>query len=263
MTAIVRSHKALRITEESVRDFEDTVVVETPLTLYVNDEEFVTLVCTPEFLDELVVGFIASEGLIRTFEDIRSLAVDATRGMAWVALQTQNELQRRMFGKRVFSSCCGRGRTSFYFFNDTRTARPVEAEWTVPRSVCFETMAALQSQSHAFHVTGGIHNAALADLSGRLVAVRSDIGRHNALDKLYGWALHHRLDLGKTMAVFSGRVSSEVLLKIAKMGVPLLLSKSAPTDLGLNMAEDLGITVVGFLRARTMNVYTHPRRIAQ
>lgn len=92
--------------------------------------------------------------------------------------------------------------------------------------------------------------------------VRTDIGRHNTLDKLYGHALRREIALDERAVVFSGRISSEVLLKVVKMGCPLLLSKSAPTDLALELADQLGVTAVGFLRGEAMNVYTHPERIA-
>ncbi|MBE3551990.1 MAG: formate dehydrogenase accessory sulfurtransferase FdhD [Kyrpidia tusciae] len=262
MAANVRSYKAKRITLDHVQEFDDTVAVETPLTLYVNDEEFVTLVCTPDCVEELITGFLASEGLIRGAEDIGSLTVDTAEGVVWASLPRLSTPARRMFGKRILTSCCGRGRTSFYFFNDARTARKIIGTWTVSPEACFRAMASLQQASQLFHATGGIHHAALAQSSGDLVAVRADVGRHNALDKLYGWALRGRFDATQAMVVFSGRVSSEVLLKVAKMGAPILLSKSAPTDLGLRLADELGVTVAGFLRGNGMNVYTHAERIA-
>ncbi|MBX6394705.1 MAG: formate dehydrogenase accessory sulfurtransferase FdhD [Alicyclobacillaceae bacterium] len=263
MGHITRTQRAWKIKDGHATIFEDTVVVESPLTIYLDEEEFVTLVCTPDSLEELVVGFLASEGLIRTADDVVSLTFDSRDSIAYVKLRHKDRPERTMFGRRILSSCCGRSRTSFYFFNDARTARSVQTAWSVPASLCFDAMAALQERSAAFHITGGIHNAALATPDGNMLAMRSDIGRHNALDKLYGWALRSGQDLAHTMIVFSGRVSSEVLLKISKMGVPILLSKSAPTDLALRMADDLGITVVGFLRGRHMNVYTHPERIAE
>ncbi len=105
-----------------------------------------------------------------------------------------------------------------------------------------------------------MHTAALAGPEG-LEAVRIDIGRHNTLDKLYGHALRHGWSLSERVVAFSGRISSEVLLKVAKMGAPVLLSKSAPTDLALRLAEELGVTTVGFLRGASMNVYTYPERL--
>jgi FdhD protein len=127
---------------------------------------------------------------------------------------------------------------------------------------CFRLMQLLQERSTDFQATGGIHNAALCT-PNELVIVRSDIGRHNALDKIYGYCLQHELSLSDKLIVFSGRVSSEVLLKVSKMGIGIILSKSAPTTLALDLARDLGITIVGFLRGQTFNVYTHVDQIIE
>src|SRR5699024_4164892 len=121
-------------------------------------------------------------------------------------------------------------------------------------------MNELQNQSDHFQATGGVHNAALCTVD-ELVAIKTDIGRHNALDKIYGYILEHDIPLADKIIVFSGRISSEVLLKISKTAIGILISKSAPTDLALNLANDLGITAIGFARRNQMNIYTHPHRI--
>jgi FdhD protein len=123
-------------------------------------------------------------------------------------------------------------------------------------------MRLLHDSSDDFQATGGVHNAALCE-PDRLLAVRADIGRHNALDKLFGHSLRSGISPHGKIIAFSGRLSSEVVLKTAKIGAAVLLSKSAPTDLALDLAHDLGITAVGFIRGDRMNVYTHPERIAE
>jgi FdhD protein len=123
-------------------------------------------------------------------------------------------------------------------------------------------MKSLQNGSVIFQQTGGVHNATLCSES-KIIVARSDIGRHNALDKLYGYCLLQQIPVRDKIIAFSGRVSSEVLLKVSKIGVGILLSKSAPTDLALQLAEDLNITVVGFIRGNKLNVYTHPEHILE
>lgn len=241
--------------------FQDQVVTEYPLTILVNGRELATVVCSPSHLEELVLGFLTAEGVLRRGERIAALTVIPAEGIAAVdAPDRVGAPEQELFGKRWVGSCCGKSRAGFYFVNDARTARPVTGDLRLAASDCFRLMERLHRASPLFARTGGVHNAALATREG-LEAVRTDIGRHNTLDKLYGYSLQNGVPLGRRLVVFSGRVSSEVLLKVAKMGCPVLLSKSAPTALALELAEELGVTAVGFLRRGTLNVYTHPQRI--
>ena len=121
-------------------------------------------------------------------------------------------------------------------------------------------METMQNSSTIFQDTGGVHNAALCDKNGMVVA-RTDIGRHNALDKIYGYCLKHSISIEDKVIVFSGRISSEILIKVAKIKCGIVLSKSAPTELSLRLAEELGITTVGFIRNKSLNIYTNPERI--
>ncbi|GAE25718.1 formate dehydrogenase chain D [Halalkalibacter wakoensis JCM 9140] len=131
---------------------------------------------------------------------------------------------------------------------------------TVTAEQCIELMRKMQEASLTFKNTGGVHNAALCTADELLVS-RSDIGRHNALDKLYGYSLLNGISVRDKILVFSGRISSEILTKAAKLGVGIVLSKSAPTDLAIQLAEDLNITAVGFIRGASFNIYSHPERI--
>lgn len=242
-------------------EVEDEVAGEYPLTLIVNGREMATLVCTPTHLEEMALGFLTAEGVLRRGEEVRRLFVDREQGVAEIeAPGREGALEQEMFGKRYVGSCCGKSRTGFYMANDARTARRVESDLAVDAGACFELMAELQDDSSLFGRTGGVHNAGLAGPGG-LEVVRTDIGRHNTLDKLYGHALREEIELEQRVVVFSGRISSEILLKVSKMGCPVLLSKCAPTTLALEMAEELGVTAVGFLRPDRMTVYTHPERI--
>ncbi|MFC4302532.1 formate dehydrogenase accessory sulfurtransferase FdhD [Cohnella boryungensis] len=238
---------------------DDEIAAEFPLTIRLDGEEFATLVCSPSDLHDLVVGFLASEGIIRSAEEIKTFTLDEVRGMAYVDLHRPQSSAKELHSKRLIGSCCGKSR-QFYFHNDARTARTVAGGAAIAPQRCFELMKRMQDSSVEFHLTGGVHNAAFFD-EADLMEVRSDIGRHNALDKLFGHSLRQRASMRRGVIAFSGRLSSEVVLKAAKIGCPILLSKSAPTDLALRLAEDLGMTCVGFIRANSMNVYTHPQRI--
>ncbi|UOQ46501.1 formate dehydrogenase accessory sulfurtransferase FdhD [Halobacillus salinarum] len=250
--------KISKFQKDQLMETEDVVAVEYPITIHINGEEFATMVCTPLHLEELVVGFLASEGAILKRTDIASLEIDEDAGFAHVELN-RSLPDLTQGNKRWIGSCCGKSR-AFYFQNDAKTARTVMNHFQIKPGQCFNLMEAFHTQAEMFQKTGGVHQAALATEEG-LELVFSDIGRHNALDKLYGYMLLHQLTKRNKLIIFSGRISSEVLLKISKMGIGLLLSKSAPTNLALELAEDLNITAVGFVRKERMNVYTHPERL--
>ncbi|WP_028612772.1 formate dehydrogenase accessory sulfurtransferase FdhD [Paenibacillus harenae] len=240
-------------------EMEDTIAAELPLTLKIDGDEFATFVCSPSDLQELVIGFLASEGVVRAAGQVKKMTIHEDTGFAYVELEHKLSADRSQYSKRFIGSCCGKSR-QFYFHNDMLTAKTVMTRTRIPASQCIRFMRELQDSSADFRSTGGVHNAAIGSVS-RLLAVRTDIGRHNALDKLFGYCLLHRLRTSDKAIAFSGRLSSEVVLKTAKIGCGILLSKSAPTDLALRLANDLGITCVGFIRGGEMNVYTHHERI--
>ncbi|MCJ8006103.1 formate dehydrogenase accessory sulfurtransferase FdhD [Lederbergia wuyishanensis] len=237
----------------------DIAAVEYPLTIYLEDEEFATIVCSPTNIKELVIGFLASEGLIRNVDQISSIDIDEHRGYAYVYLKIKQSINKEFFSKRMIGSCCGKSR-QFYFYNDANTAKTIMSRHTISINECFSLMKQLQECSIDFQQTGGVHNAALCTNDNILFSY-SDIGRHNALDKLYGHVLQHNITVKDKVIVFSGRISSEVILKISKIGGGILISKSAPTTLGIELAKDLGITVIGFVRKEKLNIYSHPERI--
>jgi FdhD protein len=257
--AVTARWRTVRIAGGERIEREDDIAAEYPLTFRLDGEEFATIVCTPSDLEDLAVGFLASEGVIRTPDDLRSLDIDPQRGFVYAELRRKASFSQAYYGKRFIGSCCGKSR-QFYFQSDVRTARTSVSRTRLAPAQCAALMEELQRRSAAFRQTGGVHNAALCTPE-ELLVVRADIGRHNALDKVYGSALRSRIPTADKIVAFSGRISSEVALKAAKIGVGLLLSKSAPTDLALKLADDLGITCVGFIRGGEMNVYTHAHRI--
>jgi FdhD protein len=240
---------------------EEEVVTEYPLTIMINGDEFATMVCTPTHLEELVIGFLASEGMILLYhEDVKSINIDEDAGFAYVELHRKPTINQEFYSKRYIGSCCGKSRQSFYFHNDVRTARTSRSKVKITPQACLNLMSEMQKGSQVFKDTGGVHNAALCDTK-KLIISRTDIGRHNALDKIYGYCLMNGIQTKDKILAFSGRISSEVLLKVAKIGAGIILSKSAPTELALQMAEDLNLTAIGFIRGTKMNIYTHPERI--
>ncbi|MFD1705729.1 formate dehydrogenase accessory sulfurtransferase FdhD [Siminovitchia sediminis] len=253
--------QVLRYTGESLEEIEDQAAVEYPLTIYIDHEEFATIVCTPTHIRELTIGFLASEGLIRNIEDISSLEIDDDKGMAYVELKVKQVISKEFYSKRMIGSCCGKSR-QFYFYNDAKTAKTIMTRGKISAEQCLRLMKEMQEGSEEFQLTGGVHNAALGTPE-KLLFSYSDIGRHNALDKIFGHCLNQNISLKDKVIVFSGRISSEVVLKVSKIGIGILISKSAPTTLGIHLARDLGITAIGFARDDHFNIYSHPERIIE
>jgi len=255
------SREILRFSKGQTEQMEDVIVTEYPVTVKINGQEFVTMVCTPEHIEEMVIGYLASEGIIRKYDDIKDLWIQEKDGFVHVKTKMINPFYQDLQNKRYITSCCGASRQGFVFVNDKLTAKKMDTK-KIRISVedCFRLMNEMQESAETFQNTGGVHNAALCDRHG-IVLSRMDIGRHNALDKIYGYCLKNDISIRDKILVFSGRLSSEILLKVSKIGCEVVLTKSAPTELALKLAEELNITTVGFIRNGSLNVYTCPERI--
>ncbi|WP_079509319.1 formate dehydrogenase accessory sulfurtransferase FdhD [Mesobacillus jeotgali] len=263
MKPVEVKREILRFGNGQAERLEDSIVTEFTVTVKINGDELVTMVCTPDFIEEMVIGYLASEGIIKSYADIENLWIQEKEGFVHVKTAKSNSVYKNLQGKRYLSSCCGASRSAFVFATDARTAKKLhEVNTEIEVEDCFRLMKEMQDSAQLFQNTGGVHNASLCSLFGPVVS-RMDIGRHNALDKIYGYCLKNEISIHDKVIVFSGRISSEILLKVAKIGCPIVLSKSAPTELALKLADELGITTIGFIRNGSLNVYTHPERIAE
>lgn len=252
----------MRYEAGKLRTKQDLVVAEYPVTITINGREFATIVCSPAYIEDMVIGFLASEGVIPKFDQIQEIRLDQDKGFVHVQAANIYPFYEKLQNKRYITSCCGLSRQGFVFANDVLTAKRMNsASVQLTPGQVFSLMQEMDDNAELFHHTGGVHNAALC-APDRLILSRTDIGRHNALDKIYGHCLINNISVRDKVIAFSGRISSEILSKVAKIGCEIVLSKSAPTELALTLAEELGITTVGFIRGETFNVYTHPERIA-
>ncbi len=248
-----------RITKEGKKDTEDIVIKELPLTIILNNQELVTLLCSPTDLKYLAIGFLSSEGLIKNKDEIRKITLDDRRGVVRVEAGEERESASELLFKRVITSGCGRG-TSLYSAADVQKRIKVESQVSILAAEVFALVKEFQHHSQVYRTTGGVHSAALCDTKGILV-FNEDIGRHNAIDKIFGECVLRDIPTADRIVITSGRVSSEVLLKVTKRDVPIFISKSAPTNLAVRLAKDLGVTLIGFVRGERMNVYTHGWRV--
>ena len=243
-------------------DVDEEVTAESPLTVYINGSEFATVVCSPWETEYMAVGFLCAEGIVRTRAALGDMTVDAERGIVHVQVDGFEEsVASKVFLKRYINSCCGRSRASFYYSTDAMLCKRVESAARIAPERALELMELVVNRSAMFKRTGGVHGGLIADANG-VLSFHEDVGRNNVLDRIYGRCFLEGVDFSDKAVAFSGRVSSEIVLKMSKMGAPILVSHSAPSSLGLELAEDLGITVIAFARdGRRCTVYTHPERV--
>jgi FdhD protein len=236
---------------------EDVVAVEEPLEIRINGSPVAVTMRTPGHDEELALGFCLSEGLqpgsARLPDDLAANTVEVDAPGFDPA-----RLQRSFY---TSSSCgvCGKGALEAVSVETQR----VEGAFTVPADLAASLPDRLRAAQPAFAATGGLHATGLFSADGELVCLREDVGRHNALDKVVGWAFRDgRLPLAEAVLCVSGRLSFELVQKAAVAGCPVLVAVGAPSSLAVELARDRGITLCGFVRGGRMNVYTEPWRIA-
>ncbi len=256
---LTRPRQVLQFRGDQPGDTTVLLVQEVPFTIFLNGREFVTLLCTGHHLEDLALGFLRSEGLLRSLADVRTHHVDQGAGTARVDLVHDSSLRQELYMKRTLASGCGRA-SVYYQPLDALEIRPMETRLRVSAGQIRERMREMNQGSPLYRETRGTHNAALARADGLLVT-REDIGRHNAVDMIVGFALRQGLDLSDKILLTTGRASSEIVLKAARLGIPVLVSRSASTHLAVEIAGKVGMTLVGYVRGERMIVYTHPGRI--
>ncbi len=248
------------------RAVEDMLAVEEPLEIRVNGAPVTVTMRTPGHDLELAAGFLLTEGIIESADDIAAIrAADAETGAKSntvdVELHTENfeaaDLQRNFYAA---SSCgiCGKATIESIRRRGLRAPNP---EFRVRPEVLCGLPEAIRAQQAVFERTGGLHAAALFDAGGTLMALREDIGRHNAVDKVIGWAMHAaKLPLAESILMVSGRGGFEIAQKALAGGVPVMASVSAPSSLAVKLARELGLTLIGFLRGQRFVVYAGESR---
>jgi len=237
----------LRVRGAHVDEIAGEVVREQPLTIYVNDQKFLTLLCTPIDLEALVIGYLWMEKVIAGLDDVQRIEISPVDGRAEVTLRHAVTLPT----ERILTSGCGGGIT---FRIDHRLFPRLTSQLRIRPEMLSLRMKDLFAAAVHYKASRGIHGAALTD-GDRLLLVAEDVGRHNAVDKIMGSALRQGLATEDRILLSTGRVSSEMLLKAARMGVPLVASRTSPTEMAVALAEQLNITVCGYVRADNLNLY--------
>jgi FdhD protein len=244
-------HKVLKIMGDDSREVEDLVAQETRLKVSINGRHVLSLYCTPLMVRELVVGLVMTEGIA---DGVCTERMSIIYGEE-INVDVTDEGEVRTEGASITSGCVG-GIT----FQKKHTVAARDDGLTITVKTLGELFRKFHARSELYNVTGCIHSAALSD-GEDILCFAEDIGRHNAVDKVIGYCILEGLDFKGRVMLASGRLSSEIVSKCAKWGIPVVVSRTAPTALALKIAEESGITVVGFVRGKRMNVYTHTGRV--
>jgi FdhD protein len=229
------------------------------LRIILNGEPLITIQCSPGDLEALAAGFLVSEGIIRTKEEIAELALDAGAGVVRISTAGTNAARGKLLTERSLTTNCGRG-VSFSNADDREIRKRIFSDLHVTQDDLLSTYRRFQKNSVLHRETTAAHSAALCD-PGKIVVYVEDIGRHNTVDKVIGRCLLEEISPADRILVISGRISSEIILKAAAAGIPVLVSKSAPTDRGVDLARKLGITLIGFVYKEGMNIYAGAERV--
>ncbi len=248
----------LRINGNGRKKITATVTDEIPLTLELDGKELLTLLCSPGDTKELSVGFLYSSGIIKSMDDIRKIVIDRRNKTSFIELREKYSYGDLPF-KRMYSSGCGRG-IIFYNVLDKVPRGKLKSGFKISAGKITEIMSMFEKKSSAFRETGGVHSAGLSD-GKKILVFKEDIGRHNAVDKAVGGALMKELNFGNMFMLTSGRISSEIMFKLGRTGIPLVVSRGAPTDQAVKLAKELNLTLAGFVRGKRMNIYSSGGRI--
>jgi len=239
---------------------EVPVVREIPVNLRLNGREIITLLASDDALDFLAAGFLKAEGFISRREEILSITIDPQGEAVDVEATGVDPLAEKLLERRAVTSGCGKG-TTFTHALDALQARQAPAGPRVSVQEIRGLMHGLLRGSELYREAGGVHSAALATTQ-EIVIFRDDIGRHNAVDKIHGECFLRAIPVADKILLTTGRVSSEILVKAAKLGVAILVSRSSATDLALDLAVRTGITVVGRVRGGGITIYTGAERVS-
>ncbi len=245
-----KNYEILKIKGQEKTKEEDLVVVEYPLTLELDGKKIMTLFCSPKSLKELVIGYLYSEGHIESLSDLENIQIDEKKGLAKISLTKGREeiLEKKKLNTGMPST--------FEEIKDSLKDKRIRKNLPIHEEILMDFMATFTENSDTFTKTGGVHSCGLYDYEG-MIFFEDDIGRHNAYDKIFGRALLEGIDPKDKMILTSGRISSEMLVKAAKRQVPMIVSKSAPMSLAIDLANNLNMCLIGFVRGQRMNIYTN------
>ena len=248
------------VSAKKVQKMKDYVAEEKPLHIFLNRIHYATILCSPTNLKELAVGHVLSDGIIKSIEEIEKISFKG-EGVCHVKLKPNIDLEKRLklskhFSRIIFSVC---GSPSSY--KPSLRLPKIKSDLKAKAEIILNCVNSLNFIAETFRKTGGVHAAAIYKSDGTLVALAEDVGRHNAVDKVIGLGALNKTDFSECFLALSGRLTGDIVLKAARVGLPIVASLAAAIDSGIAVAKDAGLTLIGFVRGKRMNIYNFPERI--
>lgn len=248
MLEMVRSVNALRINGE-ISSLEEKIVCDEEIELIINDTVSRRFSISPNFLKEFATGYVLGEGLAVSVDDIINVNVHNRNINVEIDL-ADFDIRKELI---VGSDCFGGWRRKIELVD------PVESDFQIPKKTIYEAFKILKNEAQVWEETGGTHVAGLVN-KDEFIAIE-DVSRHVAVDKVIGAGALNKFDFSQSFIVYSGRMPADMLIKIARVGIPILASNAAPTSSGFTVAKESRVTMIGFVRGDRLNIYTHPYRI--
>ncbi|MEM3640747.1 MAG: formate dehydrogenase accessory sulfurtransferase FdhD [Candidatus Bathyarchaeia archaeon] len=248
------------IAARKIEKVKDYVAEEKPLRIFINKTQYATIFCHPRELKELAVGHLLTEGIIKTVNDIAEITFEEgdicrVNLKPTVNLEARLKLAQRF--SRIIPSACG----GPYTPQALKRLKKVESKLFVKAETIQNCVNSLNHIAETFRKTGGVHAAAVYKADGTPLAFAEDVGRHNAVDKVIGKCALNGMPFNECFLALSGRLTADIVLKAARIGIPLIASLAAALDSGIEIAKKSNITLVGFVRGKRMNVYNALERI--
>jgi len=238
---------------------KDYVAEEKPLNIFLNKAYYATIFCSPSNLKELAIGHMLSEGILKSFEEIEE--VNLKNDACYVKIKSNINIEKRLklskHFSRIITSACGS--SSAYQYSGK--IPKIKSNLKVKAETILNSVKNLNFIAETFRKTGGVHAAAIYKSNGELVAFAEDVGRHNAVDKAIGMAALNKTDFSACFLALSGRLTSDMVLKAGRIGLPIVASLAAALDPGIAIAKDIGLTLIGFVRGKRMNIYSFSERV--
>jgi formate dehydrogenase accessory protein FdhD len=239
----------------------DCVAEEVPLQISLNSAYMFVIWCSPSQFKELTVGYLLSEDILRTVDEINTITSDETQNSCQITLKPRVDLDERMKNSRRSTRIIPLIKPSTSAYQKDEKIPTVTSTFKVKAQTILDAINRLNTMAKGFKETGGLHDSAICQADGTIVAFSEDVGRHNTVDKVIGAASLKKVDFSQCFMLITGRVPGDMIYKAAKVGLPIVASVAAVLNSGVASAEKANIALVGFVRGKRMNIYTGAERI--